>query len=76
MKKLDQISELSWKYQGKQIKLIDMYPNQLNVIKQTLAKSNSNWFGLSRDYWMNAIKEVEISRNTVDGIFKQFKIKY
>lgn len=76
MKKLDQISHLSWKWRGVPIKLVDLHPKQLSIIKQTLTKSNNNWFGLSKDYWLNAIKEVEVARNTVDRIFNQFKIKY
>lgn len=77
MKPIDKISHLAWIWQSKPIKLTELHPRQLNSIKHTLMTSNrSNWFGLSKDYWMNAIKEVEQATKTVDGIFKQFKIKY
>lgn len=76
MKKLDQISHLSWQWRGQLVKLTELHPAQLKSIKHTLNTSNRpNWFGLSKDYWMNAIKEVEIASNTVDKIFNQFKIK-
>ncbi len=77
MKKLDQISHLCWIWRSQRVKLTELHPAQLKSIKHTLMTSNRpNWFGLSREYWTNAIKEVEIANNTVDGIFKQFKIKY
>jgi hypothetical protein len=77
MKKIDQISHLAWVWQGKPIKLIEMHPKQLNVVKHALNTSkNQNWFGLSKDYWINSIKKVEKTTRTVDIIMNKLKLKY
>lgn len=77
MKPIDKISHLAWIWRNKPIKLTELHPKQLNSIKHTLNTSNSaNWFGLSKDYWLNAIKEVEKASKTVDSIMNKFKIKY
>lgn len=58
--------DLIWYWNKKPIKLKYLHYNQLDSIKKTLLTSkkyNNNWFGHSKDHWLNAIKSIEKSNN-------------
>lgn len=54
----DKSKELVWNWNGIPTKLKDLTDGQLHSIKQSINKSKNNWFGQSKDYWLNAINPV------------------
>ena len=49
------MEQLQWNWNGKLMNLRDMDQRQLCSIKETLSKSNNNWFGKKKSEWVNAI---------------------
>ena len=55
---LKQSEEKVWYWNKKPVKLGNLTDGQLNSIKQSIKKSKSNWFGQSKEYWLNAINPI------------------
>jgi hypothetical protein len=56
----EQSENMIWYWYKKPVKLGKLTNVQLSIIKNTLIKSKSkNWFGISKDSWLNAIKILE-----------------
>ncbi len=75
MKAIEQVKNLTWWWREKPIKLVNMHPKQLNVIKSTLTNSNNlYWFNLHKDYWLNSINTIEEANKIADNTLTKLKI--
>lgn len=69
---LEESKKKVWYWQNKPIPLGKLQDSQLYSIHETLKKSKSDWFGQSRESWLNAIKPIikERQQQTINSILQ------